>query len=119
MRHGYMHELAKWVKAKTPFISRPEKGWDSRMVPDLEELACVVSEIEDHRKSGPVLLKEYLRLGGRLLGFNVDPQFNDSLDGLIVVDLTQTERRLLSRYMSEAGLAAFLDYQHPPAVVGL
>jgi hypothetical protein len=108
-----------WVKAKTPFVSRPVKGWDSRTVPDLEELANVIAEIEGHRKSIPVLLKEYLRLGGKLLGFNVGPQFNDSLDGLIVVDLARTERRLLSRYMSELGLAAFLDYQNAPAVVGL
>lgn len=114
-----MHEFAKWVKAKTPFVSRWVKGWDSRIVPDLEELAGVISEIESHRKSIPGLLKEYLRLGGRLLGFNVDAQFNNSLDGLIVVDHTQADQRLLSRYMSEPGVAAFLNYQNVPAVVGL
>lgn len=119
-KHGYFHELAKWVKAKTPFVSRPIKGWNSRIVPGLEELASVISEVESHQKSLPVLLKEYLRLGGKLLGFNVDPHFNNSLDGLIVVDLTKTEQRLLARYMGESGLSAFLNYhQDAPAAVGL
>lgn len=116
-KHGYFHELAKWVKAKTPFVSRPIKGWNSRIVPGLEELASVISEVESHRKSIPVLLKEYLRLGGKLLGFNVDPHFNNSLDGLIVVDLMQTEPRLLARYMGESGLAAFLSYHQDTPMV--
>jgi len=119
-KHGYIHELANWVKAKTPFVSRPIKGWDSRLVPGLEELASAISEVESHRKSIPVLLKEYLRLGGKLLGFNVDPHFNNSLDGLIVVDLTQTEPRLLARYMGEPGLGAFLrHHQNAAAAVGM
>lgn len=113
--HGYTHELANRVKAKTPFVGRPVKGWDSQIVPGLEELATVISEVESNQKSIPVLLKEYLRLGGKLLAFNVDPHFNNSLDGLIVVDLTQTPRRVLGRYMGEDGLAAFLSYHQRPA----
>jgi hypothetical protein len=35
--------------------------------------------------------------GAKFLSFNVDPQFSDSLDGLIVVDLAQTEARVLER----------------------
>jgi hypothetical protein len=32
-----------------------------------------------------------MRLGGKLLAFNVDPAFSNVLDGLILVDLVQTE----------------------------
>ena len=108
--HGYMHELAGSVRGKRPFIGRPIKGWNSGLVPDLAGLAAIISELENHEKGLPVLLREYLRLGGKLLGFNVDPQFNNSLDGLIVVDLMRAERRVLARYMGERGLATFLDY---------
>ena len=30
-----------------------------------------------------MLLRQYLRLGAKLLGFNVDPDFGDALDGLV------------------------------------
>ena len=49
----------------------------------------------------PVLLKHYLKLGGRILGFNVDPNFSHVVDGLILVDLLETEPRFLQRYMGK------------------
>ena len=42
----------------------------------------------------PILLKQYLRLGGRLLGFNVDPEFSNVLDVLIMVDLRRTAPKI-------------------------
>jgi hypothetical protein len=43
------------------------------------------------------LLKQYLKLGTKLLAFNVDENFCDFLDGLLVVDLRNTELRILER----------------------
>ena len=57
-----------------------------------------------------VLLKHYLKLGGKLLAFNIDPNFSDVLDGLIMVDLTQTPQRVLNKYMGEEGMKAFLGF---------
>jgi hypothetical protein len=59
----------------------------------------------------PVLLRHYLKLGGKLLGFSVDPEFADALDGLIVVDLTATEPKPLERYLGKVQAAQFLHYQ--------
>lgn len=47
-------------------------------------------------------------LGGRLLGFNIDPDFADVLDVQVMVDLRQTDPRTLARYMGIAGAATFL-----------
>ena len=55
----------------------------------------------------PVLLKQYLRLGGELVAFNVDRKFANALDGLIVVDLRKTDQRILERYLGKEGLATF------------
>ena len=60
-----------------------------------------------------MLLRQYLRLGGKLLGFNVDPEFSNALDGLIVVDLTRTERKLLDRYLGRDEAQHFLAAQSP------
>jgi hypothetical protein len=78
---------------------------------DIEDLSDVVSDIEPSRAGVPVLLRQYLKLGGKLLGFNVDPRFSNTLDGLIVVDLTKTEPRLLERYLGKPQAQAFLAHQ--------
>jgi hypothetical protein len=57
-----------------------------------------------------VLLRQYLQLGGRLLGFSLDRDFADTLDGLIMVDLREVEEAVLARYMGKRGAAAFRAY---------
>jgi putative hemolysin len=68
--------------------------------PDLEALSTLVAGLEPDGKGAPVLLRQYLKLGGRMLGFNIDPDFGNSLDCLVLVDLRRTQPRLLQRYMS-------------------
>jgi hypothetical protein len=58
----------------------------------------------------PVLLRQYLKLNARLLGFNVDPAFGDALDALMMVDLTKVHARILRRYFGPADARAFVDY---------
>jgi putative hemolysin len=82
----------------------------SRVVHDVQDMDELVREIERDRRSVPVLLRQYLRLNGRLLGFNVDPDFGDVLDGLILVDLTRVDRPILNRYMTPDGATTFLDF---------
>ena len=73
----------------------------------VEELMRVIGDIEQGEKGVPVLLRQYLRLGGRLLGFSRDGAFADALDGLVMVDLRRIEPAILARYMGKAGMAAF------------
>jgi hypothetical protein len=35
----------------------------------------------------PVLLKKYLQQNAKIVAFNVDPKFNNCLDGLMIQDL--------------------------------
>ncbi|HPF38630.1 MAG TPA: GNAT family N-acetyltransferase, partial [Phycisphaerae bacterium] len=76
--------------------------------PDLKRVDQLVSEIESDGKPMPVLLRQYLKLNGKLLGFNVDPAFGNVLDGLILVQLDRTDRATLDKYMGRAGAATFL-----------
>jgi len=78
---------------------------------DIEDLSVVVSELEPEPAGIPVLLRQYLKLGGKLLGFSVDPNFADALDGLILVDLTQTEPKLLERYLGREQAHTFFEFQ--------
>ena len=71
------------------------------MLGHLDALAALVEDIEPDRKGVPILLRQYLKLGGRMLAFNVDPAFNHSIDCLLMVDLRQTDPRVLRKYLPE------------------
>jgi len=104
-------ELAAWVRPRRPFRPAPIWWWDSRSVVgglnDLDELSQPISRIEPDGKGLPVLLRQYAKVGGRLLGFNVDRKFSGVLDGLVLVDLRQTEPGVLDRYMGREASARF------------
>jgi putative hemolysin len=103
-------ELARHVRPRRPFRvqrSKIRKEVEIAELKDIEHLSRVIARIEHDNKGVPILLKQYLKLGGRLLGFNADDQFSDALDGLVVVDLRASEPRVLARYMGEEGAAAF------------
>jgi putative hemolysin len=104
-------ELTPLVRARNPFRQRPSKLADDLMgatVWDVEELSALIADVEIDRKGVPVLLKQYLKLGGELVAFHVDRRFADALDGLIVVDLRKTDARVLERYMGKEGAVQFL-----------
>jgi len=104
-------ELADLVKPRSPFRPNRIGRWDCRAVArvlrDLEELSEPIADVELDGKGLPILLKQYAKVGGKLLGFNVDRKFADVLDGLVVVDLRQTEPTVLDRYMGKESADAF------------
>ncbi len=109
--NDYENELAKLIKPKHPLRARPIKGYAptifDRAVTDIGTISSVIAEIESGKRGVPILLKQYLRLGGKLLGFNRDPDFSDVLDGLILVDFLQTDPKQLQRLFGKEGIKAF------------
>ncbi len=98
--HHYDTESAKCVKASNPLKSQGAT-WNTSLLTalgDLQLLSRVIARM-DAGKGVPVLLRQYLGLNGKLVCFNVDPTFNDALDGLIVVDLRKVPKKTLGRYM--------------------
>lgn len=81
---------------------------------DIEELSQPITDVEVDGKGLPILLRQYAKIGGKMLGFNVDRKFSNVLDGLVVVDLRQTEDTVLERYMGRECAAQFRQ-AHSPA----
>jgi putative hemolysin len=107
--------LSQWVSPRRPFRSRPVSDWELRALRyllDLEEMSSSIAEIESDGKGVPVLMRQYLKLGGELLAFNVDKNFSDVLDGLVLVDLRKTDPARLETYMGKEGVARFLEYHN-------
>lgn len=105
-------ELARWVSPRRPL--RAGFGAAVPRVPaelagDVQTLAELIEDIENGRGL-PVLLRQYLKLGGEVLAFNVDPAFNNALDALIVVDLVRADATAIGRYMGVENLKRYCAF---------
>lgn len=110
-------ELAGLVEPRRPFRPAGLRPWDCRSMchalRDLDDLSQPITDVERDGKGLPILLRQYAKIGGRLVGFNVDRKFSNVLDGLVVVDLRQTDAAVLERYMGRESAARFRQL-HPP-----
>ncbi|UCD68416.1 MAG: hypothetical protein JSW48_16880 [Betaproteobacteria bacterium] len=112
--------VARYVKPRCWFRGRRKTQWDGVDFANLkstEDLSRAIERIESDQKGVPILLKQPLKLGGRLLCFSADKAFNNALDGLTMTDLRTSEPRVLARYMGDKGATAFLAYhgvRHSP-----
>lgn len=100
--HCLDKDLAEDVQAKTPPQDMDLFSEDARLLPsglnDLRLLSAMISDLEPDGRSIPVLLRQYLRLNGKMVSFNVDSEFGDTLDCMVVVDLHNAPDRLITRY---------------------
>ncbi|MGD8666416.1 MAG: GNAT family N-acyltransferase [Desulfobacterales bacterium] len=112
--NSFLQDLSQLVRPRKPYrqkaIPELETTKAASWPEDIDELSSWISDIETDGKGVPILLKQYLKLGGKLLSFNIDPAFGNVLDGLIMVDLTATDPNLLKRYMQADGFATFMSY---------
>jgi len=105
-KHYFDADLARLVIPRKRFRYRPldtheapavlQAGLES--LPDLQKL---IAGFEPGGSGVPVLLRQYLKQSGRLIGFNLDPKFSNTLDGFMVLDARQLPartHRLLDRY---------------------
>lgn len=103
--------LADLVRPRCPpklrRLNRHERDMLARAVHDMDDVEELVAEIEANARHVPVLLRQYLKLNGKLLAFNTDRAFSDVIDGLMLVDLLDVDRQTLRRYLGD-GCAAFL-----------
>lgn len=105
------HEMSHWIAPRRTFRA----GWPlpasgEKNPHDMHDLGDSVSDLEDDGKGLPVLIKQYAKLGGRIVAFNVDRHFSDVLDGLVLVDLRRADPGALERSMGREGVEAFRRY---------
>ncbi len=96
-------ELARYIVPRRKFRPGLLRHGDCqamcRSLRDLEELSESIGDVEPDGKGFPILLRQYAKIGGKMLAFNVDSKFTDVLDGLVLVDLRETTPAVLDRYM--------------------
>ncbi len=102
-QHHFDPEMAAHVHPRTG-----AEGIDAPIDPALIEkmdnitlIDKIVSDIEKDERCIPVLIKKYLQLGGRIIGYNVDHDFCDALDALMVFDIEQANEQKLQMVTRE------------------
>jgi hypothetical protein len=110
--HYYDPYLAQFVRPKKEFKVKL-KDADKEFVfdasaDDLNKFDKIIEEVEPGNLRLPVLLKKYIKQNAKLLAFNVDPLFNNSVDGLMyikIADLPEsTVRPVIEEFQAELEL---------------
>ena len=68
---------------------------------DLNKFDKFIDEIEPGALRLPVLLKKYIKQNARLVAFNVDPLFNNSVDGLMYIKIADLPESTVRPVMEE------------------
>ncbi len=91
-RHHFDEELASYVHARKRFKPRFSDE-DAHVLlgesDTIKDLDALITELEPGPLKLPVLLRQYLALNAKFIGFNTDPKFCDSLDGFLVLPVSE------------------------------
>ncbi len=89
-KNYYNREFSRYIKPRTKY-NVPGYNIDEDIIlesaDNLQKFDKFIDEVETSGYKMPILLKRYLKLNGKIIGFNVDPKFNNALDGLLILDL--------------------------------
>ena len=68
---------------------------------DLQKFDKIIDEIEPGALRIPVLIKKYVKQNARLVAFNVDPKFNNAVDGLMYIKVADIPDSTVKPVMEE------------------
>ncbi|MGB5229559.1 MAG: glycerol acyltransferase, partial [Eudoraea sp.] len=68
---------------------------------DLNKFDRLIDEVEPGSLRLPVLIKKYIKQNARVVAFNVDPLFNNSVDGLMYIKIADLPESTVRPVMEE------------------
>ena len=111
MANYYDYNLATMVRPRKRFkvkINDPHLNEAMKhLTPKLSSLDKFIGDVDRYNNGLPVLLKKYLELNAKIMAFNIDPKFNDCVDGMILLDIFDIPKatiELLSKEMNDLNL---------------
>ena len=88
---------------------------------ELNKLDKMICEFEPDKVRIPVLIKKYFKQNAKIVGFNIDPRFNNTLDGLVFLDLLEvpklTIHQLAKEFNDESIIDLFYSKRRPKDVI--
>lgn len=84
---------------------------------DLNKFDKIIEDIEPGKLRVPVLIKKYIKQNAKVIAFNVDPLFNNAIDGLMYIKISDlpdsTVKPVLEEFEQELERQE-LEKQHKP-----
>jgi len=108
MRSNYYDSaVAQYITPRNEFKvklkDRDKHLFLDEMESDLNKLDKIIDDLEPELRM-PVLIKKYIKQNAKVIAFNVDPNFNDAIDGLMYIrisDLPESTIKPVLEEMSE------------------
>jgi putative hemolysin len=102
-QHHFDHQLAAHIHPRTG-AEGIDAPIDPRLIEKVENISLIdkiVSDIEKDERKIPVLIKKYLQLNSHIVGYNVDHDFCDALDALMILDIEQVPENRLQMILKD------------------
>lgn len=111
-KNYYNRKYARYIRPRMKY-NVPGYNIDEDIIlesaDNLQKFDKFIDDIETSGYKMPVLLKRYLKLNGQIIGFNVDPKFNNALDGLLILDLFDVPMETISSLSRELNDETILE----------
>ena len=103
--HYYDPYLAQYIHPKKEYkvkLNDADKDFvfDASKA-DMVKFDKIIDELEPGNLRMPVLLKKYVKQNARLVAFNVDPKFNNAIDGLMYIRIADLPESTVKPVMEE------------------
>jgi len=103
--HYYDPYIAQYIRPKKEFkvqLKDDDKDFvfDATKA-DMQKFDKIIDEIEPGALRIPVLIKKYVKQNARLVAFNVDPKFNNAVDGLMYIKVADIPESTVKPVMEE------------------
>jgi putative hemolysin len=103
--HYYDPYIAQYIRPKKEYKVKLKDGdkdfvFDATKA-DLQKFDKIIDEIEPGVLRIPVLIKKYVKQNARLVAFNVDPKFNNAIDGLMYIKVADIPESTVKPVMEE------------------
>jgi putative hemolysin len=113
MANHFDWKIAQKIRPRNSYKFRTEnpdlKVLMETMEHDINKLDKIIGDVDALNSGLPVLLKKYIKLNARIAGFNVDPKFNNCLDGLIILDIYDVPRNIIESLSKEVNDGSLLE----------
>ncbi|MEN2434952.1 lysophospholipid acyltransferase family protein [Weeksellaceae bacterium A-14] len=105
MRSNYYDAaVAQYVHPKNEFKvklrDRDKNIFFDGMEADLNKLDKLIDDLEPEMRM-PVLIKKYIKQNAKVIAFNVDPSFNDAIDGLMYIRISDLPESTIKPVLEE------------------
>lgn len=80
---------------------------------DLNKFDKIIDELEPNELRLPVLIKKYVKQNAKVVAFNVDPLFNNSVDGLMYIRIADLPESTVKPVMEEFQAEMESKYSNP------